>query len=305
MRPFAIRALLWKETRQLGRNRTALLTATFLPAVILFLAPIQILVQVRLVGGAGGLDQMTGLPGFSGVTQPTDLLLQFVYPLLFVIGGLLLPTLTTTYAIVAERERRSLELLVSLPVSVNEILGAKLLSVLLVTALVGLPYIAIVLTLLIVLGVADLGIVPVLVAPFLAAVICSTAASPADAARARLPEREQSERRADRPRGPDDGAHAVHGRRAGANVRPLRGPASACGTRARRRASLGHVRALSRVDAGVPSLGASSRIGRSRRRAPPARGDGLHHGREPGGVLHDLERRVGGLGVLERPHRPR
>ena len=177
MRPFAIRALLWKETRQLGRNRTALLTATFLPAVILFIAPIQILVQVRLVGGARGLDQMTGLPGFSGVTQPTDLLLQFVYPLLFVIGGLLLPTLTTTYAIVAERERRSLELLVSLPVSVNEILGAKLLSVLLVTALVGLPYIAIVLSLLIVLGVADLGIIPVLVAPFLAAVVCSTSAS--------------------------------------------------------------------------------------------------------------------------------
>lgn len=176
MRPFAIRALLWKETRQLGRNRTALLTAAFLPAVILFLAPIQILLQVRLVG-ARGFDQVSGLPGFSGVTQPTDLLIHFVYPLLFVIGGLLLPTLTTTYAIVAERERRSLELLVSLPVSVNEILGAKLLSVLIVTALVGLPYIAIVLTLLIVLGVADVGIVPVLVAPFVAAVICSTAAS--------------------------------------------------------------------------------------------------------------------------------
>lgn len=176
MRPFAIHALLWKETRQLGRNRTALLTAAFLPAVVLFLAPIQILLQVTLVG-ARGFDQVNGLPGFSGVTQPTDLLIQFVYPLLFVIGGLLLPTLTTTYAIVAERERRSLELLISLPVSVNEILAAKLLSVLLVTALVGLPYIAIVLSLLIVLGVADLGIIPVLVAPFLAAVVCSTSAS--------------------------------------------------------------------------------------------------------------------------------
>jgi ABC-2 type transport system permease protein len=177
VRPFAIRALLWKETRQLGRNRTALLTAAFLPAVILFLAPIQILLQLKLVGGARGLDQVNGLPGFSGLAQPTDLLLQFIYPLLFVIGGMLLPTLTTTYAIVAERERRSLELLISLPVSVNEILGAKLLSVLLVTALVGLPYVAIIITLLIVLGVADAGIIPVLLAPFLAAVICSTAAS--------------------------------------------------------------------------------------------------------------------------------
>ena len=177
MRPFAIRALLWKETQQLGRNRTALLTAAFLPAAILFLAPIQLLVQLRLAGGARGFDQVNGLPGFSGVTQPTDLLLQFIYPLLFVIGGMLLPTLTTTYAIVAERERRSLELLVSLPVSVNEILGAKLLAVLVVTALVGLPYIAVIISLLIVLGVADTGIIPVLVAPFLAAVVCSTAAS--------------------------------------------------------------------------------------------------------------------------------
>ena len=56
--------------------------------------------------------------------------------LLFVLGGLLLPTLTTTYAIIAERERRSLELLISLPVSVAEVLAAKILAVLIVTGLV-------------------------------------------------------------------------------------------------------------------------------------------------------------------------
>lgn len=46
MRAFAVRALLWKELRQVGRNRTALLTATFLPFIILFVAPVQILLQI-------------------------------------------------------------------------------------------------------------------------------------------------------------------------------------------------------------------------------------------------------------------
>lgn len=175
MRVFAIRALLWKELRQVGRNRTALLTATFLPFVILFVAPIQLLLQLRVVG-ARGLPTNTPLPGFD-MSDPMQLLLGLVYPLLFVIGGLLLPSLTTSYAIVAERERRSLELLVSLPVSVSEILAAKMLMVLVVTALVGVPYLAVVLALLLILGIASASTVPALLAPFLAAVVCSTATS--------------------------------------------------------------------------------------------------------------------------------
>lgn len=175
MRVSAVRALLWKELRQVGRNRTALLTATFLPFIILFVAPIQILLQIRLVG-ARGLPTNTPLPGFDS-NDPMQLLLQLVYPLLFVIGGLLLPGLTTSYAIVAERERRSLELLVSLPVSVTEILAAKLLMVLVVTALVGLPYLAVVFALLLTLGVASASTIPALLAPFVAAVVCSTAMS--------------------------------------------------------------------------------------------------------------------------------
>jgi len=174
MRPNAIRALLWKETRQLGRNRTAMLTAAMLPFIILFLAPIQLLVATHL-GGGPSLDELRGapLPGLSDITDSNQLLVQFFYPMLLVIGGLLLPSLTTTYAIVAERERRSLELLISLPVTVAEILAAKLLAVLAVTAIIGLPYVAVVLTLLLILGIATVATIPALLAPFLAAVACS------------------------------------------------------------------------------------------------------------------------------------
>ena len=174
MRRSAIGSLLWKETRQLGRNRTAMLTAAMLPFIILFLAPVQLLVATHF-GGDRGLEQVRDvpLPGFAGVVEPTQLLLQVIYPLLFVIGGLLLPSLTTTYAIVAERERRSLELLISLPASVAEILSAKLLAVLAVTAIIGVPYLAIILTLLLVLGIAGPETIPALLAPFFAAVGCS------------------------------------------------------------------------------------------------------------------------------------
>lgn len=178
MRASSIRSLLWKETRQLGRNRTAMLTAALLPFIILFLAPIQLLVAMHF-GGGPGIEQLrdSPLPGFSDVTDSAQLLVQFFYPMLLVIGGLLLPSLTTTYAIVAERERRSLELLISLPVTVAEILAAKLLAVLAVTGLIGLPYVAIVLTLLLVLGIAGAATIPALLAPFVAAVACSTAIS--------------------------------------------------------------------------------------------------------------------------------
>lgn len=174
MRASAIGSLLWKETRQIGRNRTAMLTAAMLPFIILFLAPIQLLVAMHF-GGGSGIDELRDLPlpGFSDVAEPSQLVVQFFYPMFLVMGGLLLPSLTTTYAIVVERERRSLELLIALPVTVAEILTAKLLAVLAVTALIGLPYVAVVLTLLLILGVADAAAIPALLAPFIAAVACS------------------------------------------------------------------------------------------------------------------------------------
>lgn len=176
MRPRAIRPLLWKELRQLGRNRTAMIAASALPFLILFVAPIQLLVSVKLGGQSIRRLENSPLPGFAG-TDPTQVVVQFFYPLLLVLGGLMLPSLMTTYAVVAERERKSLELLVSLPVTVGEIIAAKLLGVLVVTAIIGVPYVAMVITLLLVLGVADASVVPALVAPFLAAVACSTGIS--------------------------------------------------------------------------------------------------------------------------------
>jgi ABC-2 type transport system permease protein len=173
MRRDVLAHLVWKETRQLARNRMALLTAALLPFIILFLAPIQLVIQLRLAGSAFAAMQGAPLSGLAGLDDPMQIVAQIIYPMLLVVGGLLLPSITTTYAIVAERERRSLELLIALPVSVSEILVAKLLSVLLLSLLIGLPYFAIVMTLLIVIDVATLATIPALLYPFLGALACS------------------------------------------------------------------------------------------------------------------------------------
>lgn len=161
----------------MGRNRGALLTATFLPFIVLFFAPIQVLIQFRVARDQ--LPEVTDvpIPGLAGATDPSQILVGFVYPILFVMGGLLLPSVTTAYAIVTERERRSLELLIALPVSVTEILAAKLGTVLVVTAMVGVPYIAVVITLLLILGIANGPAVVALFVSFAAAVTCSTGIS--------------------------------------------------------------------------------------------------------------------------------
>lgn len=179
MRRAAIATLLRKELRQTGRNRSAMATATVLPLLIMLVAPIGMLVQLRVAGGSRGFEQLQAAPlaGFTSLTDPSQLLVQFVYPLFFTLGGLMLPSLMTTYAIVAERERRSLELLVALPVSVGEILAAKLLAVLVVSLVVVLPLFAVTVSALLVLGIADASAIPYLLLPLVAALACSTGAS--------------------------------------------------------------------------------------------------------------------------------
>lgn len=171
-----ILTLLGKELRQTGRNRGAMLSATLLPLLIVVVAPLGMLVQSRFAGGARGLEQLRAVPlaGFTSLSDPTELLVQFTYPLFFTLGGLMLPSLMTTYTIVAERERRSLELLVALPVSVAEIIVAKLLSVLVVSLVVVLPLFAVVVSALLVLGVAGPSVVISLLLPLVAGLACST-----------------------------------------------------------------------------------------------------------------------------------
>ncbi|HXM58068.1 MAG TPA: ABC transporter permease subunit [Candidatus Dormibacteraeota bacterium] len=132
--------LVRKELRQFVRSRTALLTGLLLPALIMVIAPVVQLIAAT-AGSAVRASSLppAAVPGLSGLGQLSDLFLYFTFPLFFVLGGLMTPSLAATHTVISERERRTIELLVALPVSVTDILTAKMSANLLVAGVTLLP----------------------------------------------------------------------------------------------------------------------------------------------------------------------
>lgn len=135
--------LLRKELRQVRRSRGVLFSTTLLPLLLLVVLPALQLYSVesavteqtfRTVSRNGG--------GFEVLYDHKLLVVRFLFPLFLMLGGMLVPSVATTYTIVGERERRSLELLIALPLRVTDILIAKLLAILLLTGAVVLPMFA-------------------------------------------------------------------------------------------------------------------------------------------------------------------
>ena len=116
------RALLAKELRQATRSRSALVTGLLVPIGMLLLAPAQLVFSVRNQGPAA-LYEISHLE----------------LPLFTVICGLVVPSLAAVYIFVNERERRSLELVLALPVRGQDIFVAKLAAAFLLSAGVTIP----------------------------------------------------------------------------------------------------------------------------------------------------------------------
>lgn len=172
----SVQILLGKELRQLGRSRGALVSATLLPLLLLVVVPIPQLVTLRNLpldipaipgGGPPGLQSLRGADAF----------VLLMYPLLATICGMIVPSLAASYTIVTERERRTLELLVSLPVRLSQILVAKLLSILILGIVVTVPLFAVTATLVVILGAASPAEIALVLVPLVAAVVCSTCLS--------------------------------------------------------------------------------------------------------------------------------
>ncbi len=168
-----IRALVAKELRQVSRSRGALASATLLPILMLVVMPLGQLLpltssgQVRLPT-TGGLP-----PGLVSTDEPTQIFVQALFPLFVMLGGLIVPSVGATYTVVAERERRSLELLMALPVSVRSILTAKLLAMLVMATATVVPLFAVDAVVLLRLGAAQPAYIAMLLLELLAALWCS------------------------------------------------------------------------------------------------------------------------------------
>jgi ABC-type Na+ efflux pump permease subunit len=131
MRASRVSLLFWKEVRQLTRNTGAMLTSLFMPAILVVLAPVLAILASRTQGYRSfQVPPLTHrLPGFAEIQSAQDFFLLVMMPMLFVVASLLAPMLAAVYTLIAEREGRTLELLLALPVLVGDILTAKLIAI--------------------------------------------------------------------------------------------------------------------------------------------------------------------------------
>ncbi len=174
-----VRILFRKELRQLLRNRGALLTAIFLPLLMLFIMP---LAQISTLS-SGKLQELRlpeGVrlpPGLAELRQDARVLLWFILTPLVATGCLMCPAVTASYTLIAEREARTLELLVALPVRVGHILQAKLLAILTLAVPLCLGLVGVDAWLLLSRGLGSPGYVLMLGVLVLTALACSCGAA--------------------------------------------------------------------------------------------------------------------------------
>ena len=126
----ALRILLRKELRQLLRNRQALMSAGLMPVLLQVVVPI-----VVISTGTSARNAPRGGPPVS----PREVAALYLLPLFVCLAGVLAPSITAVSSIVTEREQRTVELLVALPVRVTEVVAAKVLATLGAIAVVTVP----------------------------------------------------------------------------------------------------------------------------------------------------------------------
>ena len=124
--------LLRKEWRQLVASRSALATGAFLPFLLLGVLPTVFSFSAR-APSRGHHDPLPPAMQFGLFGEIQHDLRHFpgaMLPLFVAMVGMILPTIMATHLLITERERRTLELLVSLPVRMEHVLLAKLLATL-------------------------------------------------------------------------------------------------------------------------------------------------------------------------------
>lgn len=149
-----LKVLFGKEWKQTVRNRGALLTATLFP--VLFLLVIPAAQAIMSVSGIASSNIGTGasLPPGLASADPATIFAQFTFPLFLVMGGLVVPSVAASYTVVSEREKRTVDLLLALPVSIGQIVTAKIGAIAALAMAITLPLLAIDFVLLTVLGLA-------------------------------------------------------------------------------------------------------------------------------------------------------
>lgn len=124
--PDRLQALLQKEVRQITRSRRTVIAALAVPVLMLVLVTLGDILALRVGFGAHKIYLLSSARSVS----PETLLRHFSLPILVTISSLVTPSILMGDVLLGERERRTLELLVALPITALDVVLAKLAAVL-------------------------------------------------------------------------------------------------------------------------------------------------------------------------------
>jgi ABC-type transport system involved in multi-copper enzyme maturation permease subunit len=133
-----LKPLFRKEARQIMRSKRTVLAAALVPALMLIFVTGGDIVTLRLGFGSKPIYLLSSSHAVSG----TYLLRHFTLPVLITISALVTPSIVMGDVLFGERERRTLDLLVGLPISALDVVLAKLAAVLLFALSVTIPLFA-------------------------------------------------------------------------------------------------------------------------------------------------------------------
>lgn len=168
-----VRALLRKEVRQITRSKRTTLAAAAVPALMLVFVTAGDIVTLKLGFGSKPIFLLSSAHAVSG----SFLLRHYTLPVLVTISALVTPSIVMGDVLLGERERRTLDLLVGLPVSAWDVVLAKLVAVLTFAVLVTVPLYAVNVLLVSAFGYASLSQTVALAALLLAAIGYSAASA--------------------------------------------------------------------------------------------------------------------------------
>lgn len=130
-----LRPLFRKELRQITRSRRTAIAAALVPTLMLIFVTCGDIVTLKLGFGSKPIYLLSSAHPLSG----RNLLQHYTLPVLVTISALVTPSIVMGDALLGERERRTLELLVALPISAIDVVLAKLGAVLVFATAVTLP----------------------------------------------------------------------------------------------------------------------------------------------------------------------
>jgi ABC-2 type transport system permease protein len=134
-----VTSLFTKEARQITRSRRTTAAAATVPTLMLVFVTCGDILTLKLGFGSKPIYLLSSSHAISG----SYLLRHYTLPVLVSISALVTPSIVMGDVLLGERERRTLELLVALPVSATDIVVAKLGAVLAFALMVTIPIFAV------------------------------------------------------------------------------------------------------------------------------------------------------------------